>query len=213
MGSPATDATPAVTPPVPASDSPGADAAGLPTVASNSGRSLAHLMTNRLRRLAYGVFYLFPPRMRQRVVRLLIGRYGIGAVALVRDAERPDRLLLLRTPRSVGWSLPGGVLRRGEHPVDGCVRELVEETGIALTADEIIPAVPNAIIRTSVRWVDTVFEASVPASTVTLRPDGLETVEAAWHPVENLPPLTIATARLLSYYGIGPYADYPEIRA
>jgi len=34
----------------------------------------------------------------------------------------------------------------------------------------------------------------------------------AWHRLDNLPPLTIATARLLSHYGIGPYADYPEVR-
>jgi 8-oxo-dGTP pyrophosphatase MutT (NUDIX family) len=93
------------------------------------------------------------------------------------------------------------------------VRELAEETGIRLTTDDITPAVPNAIIRTTVRWVDTVFEASVPASAVTLRPDGLEVLEVAWHPVGNLPPLTIATARLLSYYDIGPYTEYPEIRA
>jgi hypothetical protein len=30
--------------------------------------------------------------------------------------------------------------------------------------------------------------------------------------VENLPPVTGATARLLAYYGIGPYAGYPEVR-
>ncbi len=48
---------------------------------------------------------------------------------------------------------------------------------------------------------------------MTLRPDGAEVIEAAWHPLDNLPPLTIATARLLSYYGIGPYADYPEVRS
>jgi hypothetical protein len=48
---------------------------------------------------------------------------------------------------------------------------------------------------------------------VTLQADGAEVIEAAWHRLDNLPPLTIATARLLSYYGIGPYADYPEVRA
>ena len=58
-----------------------------------------------------------------------------------------------------------------------------------------------------------VFEASVPAAQAKLTVDGAEVLEAAWHRLDNLPPLTPPTARLLSYYGIGPLADYPEVRA
>jgi ADP-ribose pyrophosphatase YjhB (NUDIX family) len=168
-----------------------------------------------LRRLGYKLFYLVPRRLRRRLVRLIMGHYTVGAVALVRDADQPSpgRLLLLRQPPGVGWSLPAGLLRRGERPIDGCVRELAEESGIQLTAADLTPAVPNAVVHTRGMWVDTVFEASVPASAVTLQPDGAEIIDAAWHRLDNLPPLTIATARLLSYYGIGPYADYPEVRA
>jgi 8-oxo-dGTP diphosphatase len=168
-----------------------------------------------LRRLGYKTFYLLPPRLRQRLVRLAMARYTVGAVALVRDSDvpHPGRLLLLRQPPGVGWSLPAGLLRRGERPIDGCVRELAEESGIHLTSADLTPAVPNAVVHTRRMWVDTVFEASVPASGVTLQADGAEVIEAAWHRLDNLPPLTIATARLLSYYGIGPYADYPEVRA
>jgi ADP-ribose pyrophosphatase YjhB (NUDIX family) len=136
----------------------------------------------------------------------------VGAVALVRDSEQPGRILLLRQPRAIGWSLPAGLLRRGERPIDGCIRELYEESGIRLSAHDMEPAVPNAVVHTGGRWVDTVFWASVPASTVDLTVDGAEIVEAGWHPVENLPPVTGATARLLAYYGIGPYAGYPEVR-
>jgi ADP-ribose pyrophosphatase YjhB (NUDIX family) len=168
----------------------------------------------RLRWLGYRTFYLLPPRLRRRLVRLVMAHYTVGAVALVRDADlpHPGRLLLLRQPPGVGWSLPAGLLRRGERPIDGCVRELAEETGVHLTAADLSPAVPNAVVHTQGMWVDTVFEASVPASTVTLQADGAEVIEAAWHRLDNLPPLTIAAARLLSYYGIGPYADYPEVR-
>jgi len=166
----------------------------------------------RLRRFGYGVFYFLPPRTRRRLVRLAMAHYTVGAVALVRDAEQPGRLLLLRQPRAAGWSLPAGLLRRGERPADGCVRELYEESGIRVGAADLEPAVPNAVVHTGGRWVDTVFWASVPASAVELRVDGAEIVEAAWHPLANLPPVTVATARLLSYYGIGPYADYPEVR-
>lgn len=167
----------------------------------------------RLRRLAYGAFFILAPRWRRRLVRLVMARYTVGAVALVRDAEQPGRLLLVRQPRAVGWSLPAGLLRRGERPADGCVRELAEETGILVSAQELEPAVPNAVVHTRGRWVDTVFWVSVPASTAALQVDHAEVLDAAWHPLDGLPPLTVATARLLSVYGIGPYADYPEVRA
>jgi ADP-ribose pyrophosphatase YjhB (NUDIX family) len=169
----------------------------------------------RLRAIAFGVFYALSPALRRRLVRLLVPKYIVGAVALVRDAEAPPpgRLLLLRQPPGVGWGLPAGLLRRGEPPVVGCARELAEESGLVLDPDELTPATPNALIHTNGRWVDTVFEASVPASRVTLRADGAEVLEAAWHRLDALPPLTHPTARLLSYYGIGPYVDFPEVRA
>ncbi len=168
-----------------------------------------------MRWLAYRTFYLLPRRLRIQLVRLAVGQYTVGAVALVRDADvpSPGRLLLLRQPPGLGWGLPAGLLKRGERPIDGCVRELYEESGVELAAADFTPAVPNAIVHSRGRWVDAVFEASVPASSVTLRPDGAEVIEAAWHRLDNLPPLTIPAARLLSYYGIGPYVDYPEVRA
>jgi ADP-ribose pyrophosphatase YjhB (NUDIX family) len=168
---------------------------------------------SQLRRVAYGVYYLLPPPLRRRLVRLAMARYTVGAVALVYDADDPGRMLLLRQPRAVGWSLPAGLLQRGERPVDGCVRELAEETGLRLPPEAMTPAVPNAVVHSRGMWVDVVFETRVSAAAVTVTVDGTEVTDAAWHRLDNLPPLTVATARLLSYYGIGPYADYPEARA
>jgi len=169
----------------------------------------------RLRRFGYGVFYTLPGALRRRLVRLIVAKYIVGAVALVRDSEASGsgRLLLLRQPPGVGWSLPAGLLERGERPIDGAARELAEESGIVLRPDELSPAVPNAVIHTRGRWVDVVFDAAVPASTTRFTVDGAEVLEASWHRLDNLPPLTPPTARLLSHYGIGPYADYPEVRA
>lgn len=168
----------------------------------------------RLRKLGYRTFYLLPASVRWRLVRLVMARYTVGAVALVRDSDAPapGRLLLLRQRPGVGWSLPAGLLRRGERPIEGCVRELEEESGLALSVADLTPATPSAVVHSRGRWVDTVFEAAVPASAVTLVADGAEIIEVAWHPLDNLPPLTIAAARLLSYYRIGPYADYPEVQ-
>jgi ADP-ribose pyrophosphatase YjhB (NUDIX family) len=162
----------------------------------------------RLVSAGYPIFYRLPHRVRMRLVRLVVPTYTVGAVVLVRDADT-GRLLLLRQPPGRGWSLPAGLLARGESPVEGAVRELAEESGIALAPHQLRPAVPNAMVHHRGRWVDMVFEATVPAATTRLRVDGAEVLEAAWHDVAALPRLTTPTARLLGYYGIGPEAAPP----
>jgi ADP-ribose pyrophosphatase YjhB (NUDIX family) len=145
--------------------------------------------------------------MRVKLVRLLVPKYIMGAVVFMRDSEaaEPGRLLLLRQPPGRGWTLPAGLLRKREEPIVGALRELGEETGVALTVDDLRPAVPNAVVH-SRGWVDMVFEATVPASTTELKVDGAEVWEAAWHPLDDLPRLTDPTARLLGRYGMGPLA-------
>lgn len=166
-------------------------------------------MRARLAVLGYGLFYRLPHGMRRRLVRLVTQKYIVGAVTLVRDADAdetmPGRLLLLRQPPGRGWTLPAGLLRRGEPPVAGAVRELAEETGIELHPEQLSPAVPSAVVHAK-GWVDVVFEARVSASRTPLSVDGAEVYEAAWHPLDELPRLTRATARLLGDYGIGPLA-------
>ncbi|GAA4698118.1 NUDIX hydrolase [Phytohabitans rumicis] len=166
-----------------------------------------------LRATLYEIFYRLPHSVRRRIVRMIVPKYIVGAVTLVRDSEAsdPGRLLLLRQPPGRSWSLPAGLLQRREAPVVGAARELGEESGIQLDPEELRPAVPNAVVHAK-GWVDVVFEASVPASTTTLTVDGAEVYEAAWYPLDDLPPLTRATARLLAYYGIGPLADQPEFQ-
>ena len=170
---------------------------------------------SRVRRLAYTAFYRLPGRVRRRLVRVAVQKYIVGAVAIVRDTDSPapGRLLLLRQPPGVGWGLPAGLLNRGETPLDACARELAEETGLRLDPAAFTAAVPNAVVHHRGRWVDVVFEASLPSAAARLRTDGAEVLDAQWHRLDNLPPLTGATARLLATYGIGPLAGYPEVRA
>lgn len=170
-------------------------------------------MNSRLRTFAFRIFYRLPGRWRRRIVRLIQPTYTIGAVTIVRDAEAPapGRILLLRQPPGSGWSIPGGLMDRGEKPIECAARELAEETGIRVPVDALRAAVPNAIVHTNGQWVDMVFEVDVPP-TDTFEIDADEVFEAAWHRLDALPPLTVSTAKLLSYYGIGPYVEYPEVR-
>lgn len=161
------------------------------------------------RKAFYGAFYRLPGRWRRRIVRLFKQRFTVGAVMLVRTTD--DRLLLLRQPPGNGWSLPAGLMDRGERPEQTAVRELFEESGIRLDPEQVEPGVPNAIVHRE-GWIDCVYTATVAADTpVTV--DGAEVFEAVFHPVDALPPMTLPTARLLGHYGLGPYAAYPETRS
>jgi 8-oxo-dGTP pyrophosphatase MutT (NUDIX family) len=163
----------------------------------------------RVRKLVYRTFYRLPGRWRRRIVRTFQPTYTIGAVVVVRDPQR-SRILLLRQPPGAGWSLPAGLMDRGETPAQCAARELGEETGIKLSPDLMRPATPNAIVHTGGQWVDMVFEAEIePGGELTV--DAAEVLEAAWHRLDSLPPLTVSTSRLLANYGIGPYRDYPEV--
>jgi 8-oxo-dGTP diphosphatase len=161
----------------------------------------------RVRGTAYKAFYSMPHPMRRRLVRLLVPKYLVGAVCIVRDAEAedPGRILLLRQPSHRGWGLPAGLLKKAEPPHVGAARELHEESGVRIDPKDLTPANPNAIVHAK-GWIDTVFLGSVPASSTDLIVDGGEVLEARWFPIEALPQLTPNTAVLLGVYGIGPQA-------
>ena len=163
-----------------------------------------------MRGLAYITFYSMPLPVRRGLAKLVSPRYVVGAVTILRDSEAaggdgPDRVLLLRQPHRHGWGLPAGLLKRREQPVVGAARELLEETGVRVDPADMTAGSPNAIVHV-VGVVDTIFFASVPASTTPLIVDGAEVLEAAWFPVDDLPRLSANTALVLGRYGIGPMA-------
>ncbi|HEV2089312.1 MAG TPA: NUDIX domain-containing protein [Cryptosporangiaceae bacterium] len=154
-------------------------------------------------RVAFRVFHRLPPALRRRLVQAVTPNYTLGAVVLLRDWT--GRLLLVRQPPGHCWSLPGGLLDRGETPRAAAARELAEETGVRLAPDALCPTDPNARVDTKARQVDLVFTATVDAATTVLTVDSVEVVDAAWYPVDAFPALTVSTARLLASYRIGPY--------
>jgi ADP-ribose pyrophosphatase YjhB (NUDIX family) len=163
-------------------------------------------LARQARGYAYQTFYRMPGPVRRQMARLISPKYLVGAVTLVRDSEAggAGRMLLLRQPPGRRWGLPAGLLKRREEPAVGAARELFEESGVRVDPEDLEPATPNAIVHLK-GWVDMVFTTAVPASATRLEVDGGEVLEAAWFPIDALPPLTVNTATLLSKYGIGPW--------
>ena len=167
----------------------------------------------RLRAVAYRAAYRLPGSVRRRLVRIAMPTYIIGAVVLVRDSDAPEpgRILLLRQPPGHGWSIPGGLLDRGESPIDAR-RPRAARGGRhqASTAERPGRARRRTPSSTSTDAGSTASSRRACRPDTPLTVDGAEVLEAAWYRLDALPPLTVPTARLLGRYGIGPYVDYPE---
>ncbi|MGO6984302.1 NUDIX domain-containing protein [Rhizobium leguminosarum] len=52
--------------------------------------------------------------------------------------DRAGKLLLQEKASGEGWSLPAGAIEPGETPQEAIIREVVEETGLAVTPMEIL---------------------------------------------------------------------------
>jgi len=69
------------------------------------------------------------------VMRFLQDQFLIGVTGIIFN-EKNDILLFKHTYRSHSWSLPGGYLKSGEHPAEALEREIKEESGLVVSADE-----------------------------------------------------------------------------
>ena len=93
---------------------------------------------------ALRVFRRMPAPLRRAAVRAGTPGFTVGAVCLL---ERDGMLLMLRQPHRVGWSLPGGLLDRGESAADAVQRELVEDRQAIDAGVEDLDEIEREVLR------------------------------------------------------------------
>ncbi len=103
---------------------------------------------------ALRIFRRLPAPLRRTAVRAGTPGFTVGAVCLI---ERDGRLLMLRQPHRDGWSLPGGLLCRGESAADAVQRELVEEIGVRVEVGRPV----TVVVDSPLRRVDVIFRVQV----------------------------------------------------
>lgn len=147
----------------------------------------------RVRRHTYTavltVFRWLPAPVRRTLVRLGTPRFTVGAVCAI---DHGGALLVLRQPHRRGWSLPGGLLERGEPAAEAVVREVFEETHLQVEVGLPLTVKVNA----RVRRVDVIYRICVDS-----RPParaGGEATEARWlRPEEIMPTADGPTREIL----------------
>lgn len=102
--------------------------------------------------------------------------WGVGAIV-----EREGEMLLVR--QGGQWMLPGGEVEPGERHAEALVRELDEETGLAVDPGPLRAVVENRYVRgeEAVGFHFALYEATAQTRTITDDPglddEGIESVE------------------------------------
>ena len=112
----------------------------------------------------------------------------VGCTAAVFDETR-KKLLLTRRSDNGQWCLPGGGMEPGESAAEACEREVWEETGLHVTADQLIAIYtsPHRIVaygeKNKFQFVSLLFAVSVDGGQLGLSD---ETTEVGYFSEEEI---------------------------
>src|SRR5690606_28015540 len=99
-------------------------------------------------------FRMIPGPLKRALVRAGTPSFTVGAVCLI---EHDGEVLLLWQPHRSGWSLPGGLLGRGEEPAEAVTREVAEEVGLTIEPGDIFAVGVHA----ETQQIDVIFRVRV----------------------------------------------------
>ncbi len=76
-----------------------------------------------------------PKNFQLLIMRVLQDQFLIGVTGIFLN-DKNEVLLFKHSYRQTVWSLPGGYLKAREHPKEGLEREIKEESGLIVSADQ-----------------------------------------------------------------------------
>lgn len=76
-----------------------------------------------------------PKGFQLKIMHLIQDQFLIGVTGIILN-DKQEVLLFKHTYRQTRWSLPGGYIKSKEHPFEGLEREIEEESGLVVSADE-----------------------------------------------------------------------------
>jgi 8-oxo-dGTP diphosphatase len=156
-----------------------------------------------VRRRSFRLLRRVPAPLLERAVRLGSPSYTLGAACMV---EHDGQVLLVQTAYRRTWSLPGGLLDKGETPLEGLRREVREEVGLDVdVVDE-----PIVIVDLGSQLVDFFFRATLPAGVdpASARAGSTEIEEVGWFPRDEARSLVRGPSRLGEKFAL--FDDLPD---
>ncbi len=76
-----------------------------------------------------------PKGLQLFIMRFVQDQFLIGVTGIFFN-DKKEILVFKHSYRQTSWSLPGGYLKAKEHPKEGLEREVKEESGLIVSADE-----------------------------------------------------------------------------
>lgn len=142
-------------------------------------------------RTLLGAYQRLPRLGRRWVVRSIAPKYTVGTMAIL---EREDgAVLLVRHCYRKRWGVPGGLVKRREHPEVALRREVQEEVGLEVD----LLGEPAVVVDPDPQRVDLVFRARLRRPDQEARPISAEILEVAWFLPDELPALQFETSGAL----------------